>query len=241
MKTFFVIAGIGIALGLGVYVYNTQRTSPSADTVTTDTGMSAVVTEAPAGLQTSTTTPVSVSTLTTLFNGSLRSNVPVASQTYTSPFGFSFMYDSRLQIENSTIVLPGGARVSALALVRYVEEQHCGMSGLAEHCRPLLENPALAFGVIDQSPKDVVFEHLDAFAQNLESVSVNGIIAGQYYAGVEGEGVVTMLIPINAQTQTLLIQYTYDTLFDDDTNPATLTAAQQKIIVDSVLNTLKVQ
>jgi hypothetical protein len=163
-------------------------------------------------------------------------------RTYESPLGFSFSYDSRLQTENAWIVLTDGYRVSALAVVRYVTEQHCGASGLPEHCRAYLENPAIAFGVIEKAPRDVVKDHLGSFAQYLEPVTINGYTAGQYYAGVEGEGVVTILVPLENLKNTLVIQYTYDTLFDvdDDATDTVLTSQEQKIIVDSVLNTLQV-
>jgi hypothetical protein len=238
MQIIFSVVGIIVAFILGTFITVDKAVAPTPDQVTTESGTVATISESPAALTDATTTATQTTNLTPLFAGSMQPLPTGVINTYTSPFNFSFTYDSRFQTENTSIVLPGGNRISALALVRYVAEQHCGLSGLAEHCRPYLENPAIAFGVIDQSPKEVVAEHLDVFAQYLESVTLNGISAAQYYAGVEGEGVVTMLVPLKNKAQTLVIQYTYDTLFDTDTNPATLSAAQQKTLVDTILTTV---
>lgn len=243
MKIIVSVVGIIVAFGLGMLININRVVAPTPDQITTDAGTIATITETPPALTdvNATTTTIQTNTLTTLFAGSMQSLPNGTRNTYTSPLGFGFTYDSRFQTENTSIVLPGGNRISALALVRYVDEQHCSLSGLPEHCRPYLENPALAFGVIEQSPKDVVSKHLDVFAEYLESVTLNGIVGAQYYAGVEGEGIVTILVPLKNKAHTLIIQYTYDTLFDTDTNPATLTSAQQKTLVDSVLNTLVIK
>lgn len=253
-----VVLALILAFGLGMFVRSERAKQEAID------GTSFVGGEAPATGEvlpeslheesaTSTKTALSDVTVNELLatnaNASAGSNTnssvssKAGTYTYTSPLGFSFSYDSRLQTENAWIVLTGGYRVSALAVVRYVKEQHCGASGLPEHCRAYLENPAIAFGVIEKAPRDVVKQHLGEFAQYLEPVTINGNTAGQYYAGVEGEGVVTILVPLKNLEHTLVIQYTYDTLFDkdDDATDAVLTSAEQKMIVDSVLNTLIVQ
>lgn len=247
MKILFSVLGIVAAFILGTFVQINKAVAPTPDQIVTDTGAIATITETPTSLSAQATSSRATSTtsttgaLDTLFKGSVNTAPTGTTLTHTSPFGFSFKYDSRFQTENTSIVLPGGNRISALALVRYVAEQHCGLSGLAEHCRPYLENPAIAFGVIEQSPKEVVTKHLDVFAEFMESVTLNGTTAAQYYAGVEGEGVVTILVPLKNKSQTLVIQYTYDTLFDTDSKTQTLTAAQQKTLVDAVLGTLVIQ
>lgn len=162
-------------------------------------------------------------------------------QTYTSPFGFSFTYSEPFSLENSWIVLPPNKRIASVAAVRYVTTQDCGESGLAEHCRPFLENPAIAFGVIDMRPGDVVSEYLSDIVSLLEPVTVAGKRAAQYYAGVEGRGVVTMLIPLKNTQQTLVVQYTYDEFFDQVPKDGVWGSVAQKQTVDAILNTLVIE
>lgn len=160
---------------------------------------------------------------------------------YKSPLGFSFKYDSKLQLENSSIVLSGGYRVNSLAVVRYVKEQHCGASGLPEHCRPFLENPAVAFGVIGESFDDLKNGKLKDILDFAETINLAGKDGIQYYMGVEGEGVVTIALPLK-ESETLLIQYTFDELFDSvKNNPEIYGSLEQKKVVDSILNTLKIE
>ncbi len=158
---------------------------------------------------------------------------------YKSPFGFSFTYDDGLKLENSSIVLPDGYRVSAVAAVRYVGEQHCGMSGLPEHCRPFLENPAVAFGVIESSFENLKKDKLKDVIQFAEPITLSEKNGIQFYAGVEGEGIVTIALPLKSD-QTLLIQYTFDELFDSNKNNSNIYGSvEQKAVVDNVLKTLK--
>lgn len=163
------------------------------------------------------------------------------SEEYKSPFGFSFLYDDGMKLENSAIVLAGGYRVSAVAVVRYVEEQHCSASGLPEHCRPFLENPAVAFGVIESSFDDLKTNELKDVIEFSESITLAGKTGLQYYSGVEGEGVVTIVLPFKAD-QTLLIQYTFDELFDSvKKNESIYGSVEQKSVVDNILNTLTIE
>jgi len=159
---------------------------------------------------------------------------------YKSPLGFSFTYDDGLKLENSFIVLPGGYEVAAVAAVRYVNEQHCGQSGLPEHCRPFLENPAVAFGVIEKTFEDLKKNELKDVMQFSEAITLGGKEGIQYYMGVEGEGVVTILVPFKAD-QTLLIQYTFDEFIDSMTtnNAGMYKSTEQKVVVDNLLSTLK--
>lgn len=163
------------------------------------------------------------------------------SEEYKSPFGFRFLYDDGMKLENSAIVLAGGYRVSAVAAVRYIEEQHCSASGLTEHCRPFLENPAVAFGVIESSFENLKKDKLKDVIEFAEPITLAGKIGVQYYSGVEGEGVVTIALPFKTD-QTLLIQYTFDELFDSaKSNESIYGSAEQKSVVDSVLNTLAIE
>ncbi len=158
---------------------------------------------------------------------------------YESPFGFSFDYEG-LQLENSNIFLPGGYRVFSIAAVRYVKEQYCNASGLSEHCRAFFENPAIAFGVMDISFEDFKEQRLKDVFQFSEPITLAGREALQYYQGVEGEGVVTIALPLK-ETQTLLIQYTFDEFINSMSDKGDLLDSQeQKRIADRVLSTLKI-
>ncbi len=74
-----------------------------------------------------------------------------------------------------------------------------------------------------------------------EEISLAGKKGIQFYAGVEGEGIVTMALPLN-EKQTILIQYTFDQFVDsiESRRPEIYTSAQQKEAVDNVLSTLKI-
>ena len=158
---------------------------------------------------------------------------------YQSPFGFSFKYDSDITLENSSIILPGGYRVSAVAAVRYVKEQKCTESGLPEHCRAFLENPAIAFGVIEEKFEDFKKGRLKDVIKFSEPIILVGKEGVQYYAGVEGEGIVTIAIPFK-ENQTLLIQYTFDEMYDQiQKSPEVYGSKEQKAVVDGILSSLK--
>ena len=161
---------------------------------------------------------------------------------YESPHGFSFKYNPLYSIENTRVVLPGGKVVQAVAVVRYVKEQWCSQSGLPEHCRPFLENPAVAFGVIGNSPADVVANYLSDIVDSMETVEVAGITAAQFYAGVEGEGVITILIPLSNENKTLIVQYTYDEIFNSGSHSREILDSEgQKEVVDRILGTLELE
>jgi len=222
------IIGIGIALivafALGALV---RIPSANAPVATDPEERALVVTDVPDALHTESV-----------------QEQPITPQTYESPFGFSFSYETPFTLENSFIVLPPGKRIASVAAVRYVTDQDCSESGLAEHCRPFLENPAIAFGVIDVTPAEIVATHLDSFADFLEPVTIADRAAAQYYAGVEGRGVVTILVPLNEATQTLVIQYTYDELFDyapEERHPDILDSEAQKQRVDALLQSLELR
>lgn len=158
---------------------------------------------------------------------------------YKSPFGFSFNYDDAMELENSAIVIPVGYRVSSVATVRYVKEQNCGASGLAEHCKAFIENPAIAFGVVESSFEDLKKNQLKDYIDMSEPITLSEKTGIQYYAGIEGEGVVTIVLPLK-ENQTLLIQYTFDELYDSTkTNSDIYGSEKQKAVVDSILSTLK--
>lgn len=159
---------------------------------------------------------------------------------YQSPFGFSFSHEKNIQLENSKIILPGGYNVSAIAAVRYVKMQHCSASGLPEHCRPFLENPAVAFGVVGESFEDLKKDKLKDVLDFAEPITLSEKEGIQFYAGVEGEGIVTIALPFK-DSETLLIQYTFDELFDSAQPSADVyNSSKQKEIVDSILSSLKI-
>lgn len=159
---------------------------------------------------------------------------------YKSPFGFSFKYDEGITLENTSIVLPGGNRVSSVAAVRYVREQKCSESGLPEHCRAFLENPAVAFGVIDDTFESLKNNDLKDVIQFAEPITIAEKTGIQYYMGVEGEGIVTVVLPFK-NNQTFLIQYTFDEMYDQiQKKPEILGSKEQKAIVDKILSTLKI-
>lgn len=161
-------------------------------------------------------------------------------QTYESEFGFSFDYDEVFKLENTSIVLPGGYRVSAVGAVRYIERQHCGASGMSEHCKPFLENPAMAIGVMDSDFENLKKVEFRDFIQFSEPITLAGNTGFQFYAGVEGEGVVTIVLPFK-ENKTLLIQYTFDEFIDDMKRESGLyNSSEQKKIVDNVLKTLTI-
>jgi len=158
---------------------------------------------------------------------------------YKSPLGFSFMYDNGMSLENSSIILPGGNRVSAAAAVRYVKQQRCSESGLPEHCRAFLENPAVAFGVLEANFESLKSNQLKDIIQFSEPITISEKTGLQYYAGVEGEGIVTIALPFKSN-QTLLIQYTFDEMYDSLENNAEIYKSdEQKFVVDQILSTLK--
>lgn len=162
-------------------------------------------------------------------------------QTYESEFGFSFDYSGDLKLENTTIVLPGGYRVSSVGAVRYVERQHCTASGMSEHCRPFLENPGIAFGVMDSNFENLKAVEFRDFIHFAEPVTLAGKTGFQFYAGVEGEGVVTIVLPFK-ENETLLIQYTFDEFVDHVENGEGLyKSSDQKRVVDNVLKTLTIK
>jgi len=163
---------------------------------------------------------------------------------YESPYGFSFKYSPLYSLENTRIILPPGKSVNSVAVVRYVHEEWCSASGLPEHCSPFLENPAIAFGVVGSSPADLVGAYLKDYIDSIESVEISGITAAQFYAGVEGEGIVTILVPLDDEGKTLIIQYTYDEIFDNNyykNKKDFLGSVEQKEIVDKILGTLEVK
>jgi hypothetical protein len=173
-------------------------------------------------------------------------NLPVVEEVkeeifeYKSPFGFSFSYNKEIILENSSVVIPGGERVSAIAAVRYVKEQKCSESGLPQHCRAFLENPAIAFGVIEYSFEDLKTNQLKDVLQFSEPINLAGKEGIQYYAGVEGEGIITIALPFK-ENQTLLIQYTFDEMYDQIQKSAEVYGSQQqKAVIDTILASLKI-
>jgi hypothetical protein len=159
--------------------------------------------------------------------------------TYESPFGFSFDYVSEMRLENSSVVLPGGLRVSAVAVVRYVEKQNCQKDGLSQNCKPFLENPGIAFGVIDEefsSLKNRQLRSVVSFSEKINLADTEGI---QYYAELDDQGLVTIVLPFKT-SKSLIIQYTVDKTHELSEDENVYKVDGQKIIIDSILSTLKI-
>ncbi|MEY2640798.1 MAG: hypothetical protein RL150_191 [Candidatus Parcubacteria bacterium] len=247
-KTIIFVAMLALAVGFGIWFEHGRevRELPHDAHITPDGDVLPIEPVPQEILTNLDTTPdqsadALAKTFDTFFGGTLADFGHVMEvQTYESPFGFTVQYDSRFTTENAWVVLPGGERAAAFAVVRYVPHTDCGRVR-PEHCRPYLENPAIAFGVFGESPREVVSKHLDAFAEHLESVTINGIAAAQYFASVDGEGVVTILAPLKDADQTLVVQYTYDTKYDTEKLAGALTAAEQKQLVDAVLSRLTIR
>lgn len=162
---------------------------------------------------------------------------------YESNRGFSFSYPKEFKIENSQIFLPDQEMIRAVAVVRYVEEEFCSQSGLSEHCLPFIENPGIAMGVVSEKIDDILISTMGSNSELVEDFEFKEKKGKQYFLGAEGEGLVTILLPINSNKETIIIQYTYDTLFDDDKvrknyGKDILSSEDQKKYVDQILNTL---
>jgi hypothetical protein len=163
---------------------------------------------------------------------------------YESWQGFSFKYDPQIfKLENSEVSY-GSRRIQAIGIVRYVNREDCGESGLPDHCKPFLENPRISFGVTGVDYSKIVADYLEDYLDLLEPFKIGDIVGMQYYSGVEGDGIITVLIPFKDDLdKTLIIQYTYDEIFDNDffkDIPEILDSKGQKLMVDRILSSLEV-
>jgi len=163
-------------------------------------------------------------------------------KTYTSEYGFAFTYATSFHLENAHVAIPGRDFIRAVGIMRYVPISWCPNALRTAECAPFLENPGIAFGVIDKERSSLISTELVQIASFLEKVIINEREGLQYFLGAEGEGVVTILFELPEQ-KTLIVQYTYDEAFEKDDYHAkgVLSTEKQKQKVDEILSTLQIK
>jgi hypothetical protein len=127
-------------------------------------------------------------------------------KTYTdAKNGFSFEYDTNIFTETRVQEkLPWKNKsIDSLLLVHTVPVQHCGLSGLPEHCQPTTTDLSIAFTPLAASLADVVAASSADFG-GLQNVSFGPIGAKMAVLGVEGEGNVYYLISTGPQTSLMI-------------------------------------
>jgi len=161
--------------------------------------------------------------------------------TYTSSHGFAFTYPKNFHLENAHVAIPGRDYIRAVGIMRYVPISWCPNASRTAECAPFLENPGIAFGVVDREKALLLENELAVIAPFTEPIVINEKEGEQYFLGAEGEGVVTLLFSL-PESKTLIVQYTYDEAFeaDDYHAPRVLSVKKQKQKVDEILSTLQI-
>jgi hypothetical protein len=100
-----------------------------------------------------------------------------------------------------------GLGETVFAVAHTVPVQKCGPSGLPEHCTPETQNPALSVGVVEK-PYAGLSELLKKSLPGQVTDFTAGTIKGVTFSlGVEGEGIVSYVLPMGANT--LIVTRTY--------------------------------
>lgn len=130
-------------------------------------------------------------------------------ETYTdSENGFSFNYPKDIFIKSSgeiqVPVYTQENKIKSFDLTHAVDVEHCGLSGLPEHCTPKTTDLKISFGVIESALTDLP----EPQGQKLTPSDAGPNGTKTFEQGVEGEGVIYFFVPLGSE-KTLMIAQTY--------------------------------
>ncbi len=156
--------------------------------------------------------------------------------------GFSFDYDATIFTESRVQEkLPWKNKsIDSLLLLHTVAKEHCGLSGLPEHCQPTTTDLSIAFTPLAASLADVVASSNTDFG-GLQNVTFGTIAAKTATQGVEGEGNVYYLISTGPETSLMITRsYIDENVVGGYQNVKDfITFAQQEQIFNDLMATFK--
>jgi hypothetical protein len=156
---------------------------------------------------------------------------------------FEVAYPRRLlKLSEKQVFIPptGAEKAKALVLTHTIPVKHCGLSGLPEHCTASTTDFSLAFYTVNRSFNDI-FKDLRKVFGDLPVVTVDGHQGVQFDQGVEGEGQVYLVLPVN-DAKTMFIGRTYlneQVLAGYQGVRDFIKFADQKILFDQIMGTFK--
>ncbi|MCX6712680.1 MAG: hypothetical protein NTY66_00540 [Candidatus Vogelbacteria bacterium] len=156
---------------------------------------------------------------------------------------FEVSYPRRVfKLAEKPAVVPSAwtEKTRAQVLTHTIPIQHCGLSGLPEHCTPSTTDISISFFVLERSFNDV-FKELKKTFGDLPVVTLDGHQGVRFEQGVEGEGIVYTVLPVN-DTKTLFIGRSYlDEQIVGGYKGAKdfIRLAEQKKLYDEVIATFK--
>ena len=165
-------------------------------------------------------------------------------QVYTNQaYGFAVKYPSGIFIKQPadlqlSTVWQGS--VAGVKLIHQVPVQHCGLSGLPEHCTPTTQDITIGFFPINKN-FSVLSKAFKNYAGELTSLLVDGIQGFTFEQGVEGEGIYYYFFPLGRDSS-LVITRTY---ISEEINlvyrgvSEFITFNKQEQLFSEVLNTLQ--
>jgi len=132
----------------------------------------------------------------------------------------------------------GKEKVKAQVLSHTIGVKHCGLSGLPSSCTPSTTDLAISFFVQNRNFNDI-FSELKKIYGEMPVVTVDGHQGISFDQGVEGEGMVYIVLPVN-DSKTLFIGRSYineAVVAGYKTAKGFIKFADQKAIFDQILST----
>jgi len=168
----------------------------------------------------------------------------ISEQVYTNQaYGFSVKYSSSIFIKKSaTLDLPTvvNETIAGVKLIHEVPIQHCGLSGLPEHCTPTTQNISIGLFPVNIN-FSVLHKLFKKYTGELFPLEVNGDQGYTFEQGIEGEGIHYYFFPLGRDSS-IIITRTYineEVVMTYRDAPTFIPFNQQKELFEKVLNTLQ--
>jgi hypothetical protein len=162
-------------------------------------------------------------------------NDTTAGYSFSYPSDIFGVYDKQLQLP----FLNAKKLVDAVALVHTVPVEHCGLSGLPQHCTPSTTDISVSFAPLNYTIDTI---KKGKYGSDLVHTTINDMEAWTVDMGVEGEGRVDVYFPVT-ETSTLWISRTYingQILSKYQSVPQFITFQKQAQIFEQILNSIKI-
>lgn len=166
-------------------------------------------------------------------------------RTYTdSEFGFSVNYpgDILREIDSKpALQFMDNKSYDSTTLVHTIDVQHCGLSGLPEHCTPQTTDISITFTPINKKYSEVIAAAQKVFG-SLEDVDLGSFKAKEFNQGAEGEGQYYYFIEL-PNNRTLVVSRTYiseEILSSYQESKDFIKFTEQKKIFDKIMESLTI-
>lgn len=141
---------------------------------------------------------------------------------------------------SSTLTIPGHTGPVAGTLISHtIPVQHCGLSGLPEHCTPTTQDIGIGVYTLNSKSGTILSALKNTFGDEVKTFLDGGRQGFSVETGVEGEGIVYYFVPLDSGTLVLTRSYLNEQILGGyKDKEGFINFENQKKLFDQVVSTL---